>query len=282
MDERFGPGAERHVVDQLIEERALRLRANRLVWPLVRALVYPALGYNRAVAVADRMAGLQGPEAMDWARDFLSMTVQAHGAGHVPERGTCLITANHPGGIADGIALWQALSARRPDMIFFANRDALRVCAGLSSLVIPVEWRAGARSRANSRETLRAAVEAFREERCVVMFPAGRMPVWNWRKLSLEEQGWASTAAGLARKFSAPVIPLGVRQRMSLLFHALGQIHEELRHMTVFHELLVKRGARYRLDFGAPLDPAGLPDDEDEAIARLRAASLELARPAGR
>lgn len=268
-----------HIVDQLIEERALRLRASA-IWPVVRALIYPLLGYDKAVRVADALAGRSGAGAMDWSQAFLDMTVRAEGITQVPETGACVITANHPGGIADGIAVWSALKARRPDLVFFANRDAIRVCQGLSDIVIPVEWREGERSRDKTRETLRQSVQAFRDGRCIVVFPAGRMARWDWRRLRLVEQDWAPTAVSLARKFDAPVISLGLKQRMSFMFYALGQIHEELKHMTVFHELLAKRGARYDMKFAAPVVPVDLPETDAAASAALRAMSETLAAEA--
>jgi putative hemolysin len=273
------PSSSLHIVDQLIEERAVKLRAGSF-WPLVRAIAYPMLGYRKAVAVADQIKDRTGEGAMNWSEDFLSMPVSAQGLSHVPQSGPCVITANHPGGIADGIALWSALKARRPDMVFFANRDAIRVCEGLSDIVIPVEWREGERSRDKTRETLRQSIEAFKAGRCIVVFPAGRMARWDWRAFQLVEQNWAPTAVSLARKFDAPVVPLGMRQRMSVMFYALGQIHEELKHMTVFHELLAKRGARYRLKFAAPVGPDALPGDDAMATAALRAMSETLSREA--
>lgn len=266
----------RSVVDVLIEERAVRLSRAPL-WPLVKTIVYPLLGYRKAVAMADRLAPLSGREAMDWSADFLALRVAVSGLDAIPRTGPCVITANHPGGVADGIAVWRALRRRRPDMVFFANRDAIRVCEGLADIVIPVEWREGYRSRDRTRETLKQAVAAFREARCVVIFPAGRMAKWDWRKRRLTEQDWAPTAASLARKFDAPIIPLGVTQRMSLAFYALGLIHEELKHMTVFHELIAKRDARYRLTFGDPILAAALPPTDGAATTLLREESESLA-----
>lgn len=271
------PDDDLHIVDRLIEERAVRLRQGPF-WPLVRGVFYPLLGYRKAVQVADAIEHLSGREALDWAQTFLSMQVEAHGLDRIPQEGACVITANHPGGIADGIAVWQAIKAVRPDTVFFANLDAIRVCPGLADFVIPVEWRVTARSRQKTRDTLRLAVTAFKEGRCVVVFPAGRMSVWSWKRWRLVEQGWMPTAAGLAKKFDAPVLPLGIRQRMSLAFYALGQVHEELKHMTVFHELLAKRGARYCMAFGEPLAPNGdLPKGEAEATEELRARTEDLA-----
>ncbi|WP_233245664.1 1-acyl-sn-glycerol-3-phosphate acyltransferase [Marinicauda salina] len=273
----LAPGDDRHIVDRLIEERAERLRENPVLWPIVRAVFYPLLGYRKAVALADRMAGMDGREAMDFAEGFLDMSVETRGLSAVPERGACVVTANHPGGIADGIAVWEALKARRPDAVFFANRDAIRVCEGLADFVIPVEWRDPGKSREKTRETLKQSVAAFREERCVVIFPAGRMAQWNWARRGLVEQAWLPTAVSLARKFDAPVVPLGITQRMSAMFYGLGQLHEELKHMTVFHELLAKRGAHYRLSFGEALAAADLAPDDAAATDALRVASERLA-----
>ena len=44
----------------------------------------------------------------------------------------------------------------------------------------------------------------------------------------------------LARRFSAPIVPLHIRARNSWLFYALSQLSHELRDITLFHELLNK------------------------------------------
>lgn len=266
-----------HIVDQLIEERAQGVIAEPWLWPAVRVVFYPLLQYRQAVAVADELAPKSGPDAMDWASGFLDMTTVAHGLERVPASGPAIIVANHPGGIADGIAVWDALRERRPDVCFFANRDALRVSPGLEGVVIPVEWREGERSRAKTRETLRLTLDAFKAGRLVVVFPAGRMAKWSWSRRALVERPWMPTAVSLARKFGAPVIPLGVAQRLSLVYYGLAHVSEELKNMTVFYELLAKRGARYRLRFGEALDADALHPDEEQATEILRALCQELA-----
>ena len=266
-----------HVVDELIEERAAGLRSNPLAWRLVRTCAYPMLGYRAAVRFADRIGALGGIEISRLVSGDLSLRVAADGVEHVPAEGPCVVVANHPGGIADGVAVWDALAARRPDLIYFANRDALRVAPRLDEVIIPVEWREQHRTRAKTRETLKAAAEAFHAGRCVVIFPAGRMAIWSWRSWSLVERPWTSTAVTLARKYGAPVVPLGVQARMSIVYYALALVSEELKNMTLFRELLNKRGARYRLRFGAAIPPSELSVDAEAATARLRGRVHDLA-----
>ncbi len=274
------------VVDALIEERAGRWPENPLLWRLVRAGIDPMFGYRKAVALTAAIAPLSSEAVMAHVDAMLQLQVQVEGLEHIPREGPLVVVANHPGGIADGVAVWRALKDARPDLCFFANRDAWRVSAGLEQLVIPVEWRDDARTREKTRETVKHATKAFRAGRAVVIFPTGRIAHWQWlrrgpdgRRLwpGTEEPDWQPSALALARKYDAPIVPLGVRARMSSLYYALQYVSESLRHMTVFHELLNKRGARYRLRFGPGLAPDAWTDDLAGAVADLRARSLALA-----
>jgi len=275
MDMSLDPA--RAVVDALIAERAPRLRTKPRLWALTRTLGFPLLGYETAVEMTRALQARDADDVFAWAQDYLRLKVQVHCLYQVPATGPVMIAANHPGGVPDGVAVWQALIARRPDMIFFANRDALRVAPGLAPRLIPVEWRTKERDRSSARDTLRTAMEALNAGRCVVVFPAGRMASWNWRARALTEPDWAPAFVSLARRFDAPVVPLGVRQRMPLLYYALSQISTELRDMTVFHAFLAQRGKTYRLRFGDPLASRALPGTDGAAAAHVRMVTEALA-----
>lgn len=267
----------RALVDQLIEERAPRLRRHPWLWNVVRPTAGALMGYREAIRMVETVRPMGGREAFDWAMGHLGLTVNATGLEAIPETGPVVIIGNHPGGIADGIALWQVIREKRPDLCFMANRDAMRVCPGLEDLLIPVEWRKGERSRAGARETLRGAMEALNHGRCMAIFPSGRMARWRWKRWGLVEEPWSPTAISLARRFNAPVVTLGVRQSMPLAFYALDQIHEELRDMTVFHGLLAQRGKTYRLRFAPPVPARDIPGSEAEATAAILAEAERLA-----
>jgi putative hemolysin len=208
----------------------------------------------------------------------LALRVEATGLEHLPAEGRCLVVANHPTGIADGVVLFELLRRVRRDMTFFANRDAIRVAPGLADVVIPVEWVEEKRTRERSRETLRSMTAAFREERCVVLFPSGRLARATLR--GLRERPWTTTAVNLARRYDAPIVPLHVSGANSLLYYVLWQLSEELRNMTLFRELLNKRKRRYRVRVGAPVHEGELPESLAEATELLRA-HVEDGLPAG-
>jgi putative hemolysin len=259
---------EPHIVDVLIAERAPRLTRS-LFWPVLRPLLYKLLNYRAAVDMADAVRPLSGAGALDYMSALMDLRVEVGSPDRIPATGRCIVVANHPTGIADGIAVFDAVRARRADAIFFANADALRVSPRLGEAVIPVEWVVAKRNREKTRATLAAAREAFEAERCVVLFPAGRLSRVA-KNGSLTDPEWAQTAASLARKYDAPVVPIHVAGPDSTLFHLFDRVSEELRDITLFHELLNKKKAAFQLKVGKAIPPARLDIDAARATAGLK------------
>tara|TARA_R110002167_G_scaffold71327_1_gene201293 strand:- start:2110 stop:2967 length:858 start_codon:yes stop_codon:yes gene_type:complete len=262
------PARDAHICDVLIAERAPRLTGS-VFWPVLRPAFYALLGYHHARTMADAVAPLSGRDTLGHVSDLLHLEVSAPSLDRIPATGRCVVVCNHPTGIADGIAVYDAVNRRRPDAIFFANADALRVAPRLAETVIPVEWVVAKRTREKTRLTLLAAKEAFEAERCIVLFPAGRISRIG-PDGALADPVWAATAASLARKYDAPVVPIHVAGPRSHLFHLFHRISNELRDITLFHELLNKAGKAFRLHVGHPVDPATLPADAVEATLALK------------
>lgn len=268
MDSASLPARRRpHIVDVLIAERAPRLTASPF-WPVLRPGLYGVLGYGAAVRMADAIQPLSGAETLDYVSTLLRLKVTTTNLDRLPATGRCVVVCNHPTGIADGVAVHDAIKQRRGDAVFFANADALRVSPRLSETVIPVEWVYEKRTREKTRATLNAAKAAFEAERCVVMFPAGRLA--REQNGLLTDPEWAPTAASLARKYGAPVVPMYVTGPYSRLFHLFDRISHELRDVTLFHELLNKAGKRFGVDVGLPIPAERLDVDATRATEALK------------
>lgn len=244
-----------HIVDTLIEERARGLMQHPVLWSMVTRLLYPALGYRRAVRMADTVAEMGGLEIFEMLSEQLKLDIDCRGIEHIPATGSAVITPNHPTGIADGIAVFDVLRKVRSDVTFFANRDAIRFAPRLSEMIVPVEWVDDRRTHARSRETVSHLVRAFREDRLIVIFPSGRLARPTAR--GLVERGWTPTAVNLAQKYQCPIVPMHVRSRNSWLYYLLYAISTELRDMTLFRELLNKTGQPYRIRIAEAFDPMG-------------------------
>jgi putative hemolysin len=257
----------RHIVDVLIEERCPKLRAHPL-WPVIHPPLYAALGYKKAREMADTVARMTGRESFDWLDQRLGVNLAIEHMERLPKSGRIIIAANHPTGLADGIAVWSLLKRVREDIIFFANADAIRVNPRFEDVIIPVEWVVTKRSPSKTRETLRRAAAAFEEEKCVVIFPSGRLA--QRVNGALREKDWFPTVVGLARKQDATVIPLNIEAKNSWLYYLFCNLNPELRDITLFHELLNKRHSAFRMRFGKPIAPEALLGDVTEVTERLK------------
>ena len=254
----------KHIVDTLIEERAPKL-SKSAAWPVLRPLLYTLLNYSKARRMADDIAPMSGHDALEHISHLLSVKTNVEGLDRIPRDGSFLMIANHPTGITDGIALYDAIKQKRPDAIFYANSDAHRVCPRFEETLIPVEWAVHKRTRERTRLTLKMTDAALSEGRCLVVFPAGRLArMWQG---ALTDREWMPTAISIARKYKTPIQPVHIAGPYAFWYHLFNTFSPELRDITLFHELLNKQGKTYRLRFGEVIATDQI-DGDASAITR--------------
>lgn len=258
---------DEHIVDTLIAERCPSF-VEHWSWPVTRRVLYALLGYAKARRMADALMALNGRESFQYLSGELDIQLTTHHFDRLPEKGRVIVAANHPTGLADGVAVWDALTKRRDDVVFFANADAIRVNPQFQDAIIPIEWVADKRSPAKTRETLKRAGEAFEAEKCVVIFPSGKLA--KKEDGVLTEQAWFPTVVSLARKQGAPIVPLHVGAENSNLFYRLSRLNGELRDITLFHELLNKTQAEFDLTLGKIIPTHGLLGDGARVTEALK------------
>ena len=265
-----------HIVDTLIGERAPRLSSSP-IWPLIRPALYRLLDYRKARAMADHIAPLPGRQALDYVSDLLGVKVSVRGLDHVPATGRVVLICNHPTGIGDGVAVYDALKTRRPEVCFYANADAHRVSPGLGEVLIPVEWVEAKRTRERTRLTLNLTRQAMDAERALVIFPAGRL-ARKQKDGTLLDPPWMPSAVSIARKFEAPIIPMHLDGPWSTLFHLFNDYSAQDNVLVALPEVR-RRGFDAWRDLGADsaaqdkssavLDRVGLKGKEDVAAKSL-------------
>lgn len=264
------------IIDQLIFERAPWLEnKSTVVSALHHALRY-GLSYEQTISHATMLYEKPALDIMQTMGTLIAQRVCVNGLHHIPKTGRAIIVANHPTGIADAIVLHHVLANLRPDLYFFANSDVLRVFPQLSTLIAPVEWRKDRRTHARSRETLASVKTAMDTDRLGIIFPSGRLA--KRRGLSLVERDWMPSAVSLARRYDAPIVPIHISARNSVLFYLLDLIHPTLRDITLFHETLNKQKFRFSVNIGAMISPDALHDDPIAATEFLKSTVMDLHR----
>lgn len=258
-----------HIVDELLEERCEKLRANPVLWPVARPVLYKLLNYRAAKHMADDVANLTGAGAFQYITELLGLDMPKAGLEHIPATGRTILIGNHPTGLADGIVVFNALREIRPDLVFLANADALRVIPFATDLIIPVEWETSKRSLETARRTLEGVRQAMKEERALVIFPSGALAKWVPGQ-GLADKPWETSAVHMARKYKAPIVPMSLTGRNSLIYYLFSMLNEELRDITLFHELLDKTGMRLPIKFGPVIPLDSLPRAARDATAHVR------------
>lgn len=259
----------KHIVDELLEERAPRLLARPRLFAAIRSILNPVLQYDEAKRIADIIGPLSGDNIMHYAEDRLKFQLQIDGIEHLPASGPTMIASNHPTGLADGVATWQTTRRVRNDIMFYGNRDSHRIAPRLLDFIIPVELNNPRMMRESSRLTLKMTQETMEQGRVLLIFPAGRM-CYRDRFWRLRERPWKTTFLKSARRYGAPIIPMHIHARNSHLFYAFQTSNLiELRDICLFYEIINKKRYPFHISIGEPVDVSGYENKELDGLCEL-------------
>ena len=141
----------------------------------------------------------------------------------IPRKAPLLVVANHPHGLPDGLILGAILSIVRGDVKFLAN--SLLTAFAAFNTVIPVNPFEEDSATADNVSPVREALRWLHSGGVLVVFPAGEVAALNLSTRRIEEPQWKSTAARLALKTGATVLPVhqfGLMEPMVPFFISAG------------------------------------------------------------
>lgn len=147
-------------------------------------------------------------------------------ASSIPERGALLITANHPTGIFDGVLILSALLARRQDVRVVANEVLCRIPV-LAERVLSI--KKGTLTNSRNLKTLLAIRHSWKNEECVVVFPAGTVEHWQWQEMRVKDAPWTHTVQHLATRLNIPEHRATISLKNPLWFHAIAALSRTAR-----------------------------------------------------
>ncbi|MBM4113594.1 MAG: lysophospholipid acyltransferase family protein [Phycisphaerae bacterium] len=196
----------------------------------------------------------------------------------IPRHGPLVVVSNHPFGLADPQALATLLFSVRPDVKFVANR-LLGMVPHVGDSAFFVDVFRGPGAQARNVSALMEAMEWVEDGGCLAMFPAGEVAHLGWPPLRVRDGEWSGTAARVALRANAAVLPIRIDGRNGALFQMLGLVHPLLRTALLPREYLRAFGRGVRVRVGTPLTPAQAARfaDADELTRFLRVRSDLLA-----
>ena len=200
---------------------------------------------------------------------------------HVPSAGPLVVVANHPFGAIDGLVLLSLLARVRTDVKMLGN-SLLRHFPQLRPNLIEVDVFGGHNAVGRNTIAVRAAIRWLTRGGCVLLFPAGEVAHHCDSAGNAVDSDWQPTAAVLASRASASLLPIFFSGCNSAIFRAAGRIHPLLRTALLPREMWARRGTTVRVRVGPLVQPeelAALPTPRDRTVL-LRSRVDLLGHPA--
>lgn len=166
----------------------------------------------------------------------------------IPKTGRLVITANHPIGSLDGLALLKMVADIRPDVKVIAN-EVLYAIEPLRSLLLPVDNL----SRKTARENIRNIRQQLEDDGVIILFPAGE--VSRLSPKGIKDGRWDSGFLRFAHATNSPILPLHINGRNSLFFYAISMISKPLSGIFLVREMFKQANQHIDIRVGHQVYP---------------------------
>lgn len=194
--------------------------------------------------------------AMRMAKIGLSIDASAQWCS-VPSNTPLVIVANHPFGIADGMALLAiAEHIGRPYKVLI-NAEFMRV-PEIRRIALPIDFSPG---RDAQRVNLASRAEARRllqEGTTIAVFPAGGVATAEVIGGRAEELPWKHFTSGIVEQTGASVLPVFFEGQNSRLFHFVSRYSLAMRLSLLVAEMRYARGGTVKARIGSLISYAEL------------------------
>jgi putative hemolysin len=267
------------------EVLALKMSAKRLPRPLLEAArrtLHGLLGFQRFNAIYGELPPYT---PADFSRTFLdAMRVHVELAGlpidAIPAAGSLIVIANHPFGLIEGMALDALLLARRPDVTGMVTYRLAAIPEYRDRLIFVDPQRKRHRRKLNA-QGWRRSFQWLARGGALVLFPAGRVAGFQWRRMSIADQPWSSHVAAIARRTRAPVLPVYFHGHNGWAFQLATTLGPSaLQDLLLVGEFTNKCGLALRATVGRLIEPDELSRfaTDGEVIGFFRQETERLAR----
>jgi putative hemolysin len=161
----------------------------------------------------------------------------------IPAKGKLICVANHTLGALDGLSLLKIIGTVRKDVKIVVN-DILRPLENMKDMLLFYDLYSDSMQKTNILE-IRSALS---EGNAVVFFPAGTVAKLTVR--GVREAPWNNGPAAFAQKYGAPVLPMYVHARSSLLYYLVSFINPELASLFLSQAMFSNRSQSLRVKIG--------------------------------
>lgn len=224
---------------------------------LLKVLPRFLLNYMKRVIHQDELNAITHKNRDLYGIDFLDATLKDFGVKiiykgleNVAKDGRWIVSANHPLGGLDGMALMWVIGRIRKDILFPVN-DLLMNIPNLKGLFIPIN------KHGSNAGNIRMIEDAFSSDKAMLYFPAGLCSrKKNGRICDLE---WKKSFITKARTHKRDIIPCHINGRNSNWFYNLARfraflgIKANIEMLYLVDEMFKQKEKEIVITFGKPI-----------------------------
>ena len=243
------------------------------------------LSLSRLATVYDNRPNAEAEKPSDFVDEFLSHTLASlncrwqienpQALEKIPATGPVIITANHPLGGIEGVAMTQMLKRVRPDVKVLTNELLARI-PEFKEVFIGVDVLSKDAAVKNMRG-MRDVFKHIKQGGALLIYPAGRVSAINTSNWRIEDSEWNAVVGKLTQQYQATCVPMYIHGRNSRLFYLAGLIHRRLRTALLPRELANAERHPATLTIGTPIHWQDIQELGDaESITRYLRTATDL------
>lgn len=192
---------------------------------------------------------------------------------NIPSSGKVIIIANHPLGALDALSLIDMVSKIRKDIKVVAN-DVLSSIEPLAPILIKVDAFGGR----ITKESIKEINSSLNEEKVVIFFPSGE--VSRLRVDGIKDGRWNKGFLNFATKNRAPVLPVYIKSKNSLLFYIVSWINKAFSALLLPNEMFKKRDKSLEFKIGKIIPYKSFSDTKIDTKTKVKLFKRHLYRVA--
>jgi putative hemolysin len=229
------PFIEKHKIVKIVNQTML---TNDFSFNIISNI----FGWKKANKFYDRVKSLNAKQflAAYKRNSRIKHIIPKNQLERIPATESLLIIANHPTGIPDGLLILDQVLKIRNDVKIVANELTYRVNP-LKPHTIPVDPYESAESKVQNATQIRTILQWLNEGHCIILFPAGDVADYDFKKKEISEHFWHPTAKKIILKHKGAILPWAIAGKNSKLFYQLGKIHRVFKSALYPREGLKKR-----------------------------------------
>jgi len=195
---------------------------------------------------------------------------------NIPNEGACIIVANHPFGILDGLIVCTAISLKRKDFKILINEE-IAVVDHIKKHLFPLRFDGTKEAAKINIESKNKAIEYVNAGGLLIIFPSGEVATIENIFGKAVEKEWKTLLGSILRKVYCKILPIYFYGQNSFIFQIVGFCNYKLRRILFIKELLNKKNKNFKATCGKLIDSKIFHNKENIDIAKqLREVTLNL------